>query len=304
MIRKRKNIFNMNPMKFKPIKLHFSMDSDNDRVKDMFDCQPFNPRRHRIYPNEMQEERIKGLPIYVQERGSGPFHVLSKEAKQYTPHARTEMLSTIKHYPTFLGDIERAQNVGLVGEEWKYVHSREQYRPIEPAMNLREQFSRETRKRDEEHERFKQMNPFTPFVEKYHGKREEQISDYGAQYEGYEREQQPMHFMETQYHPVSLSKYYYIGNEKYEFDMPTLIAVDSQAHQILKFIDKEEPCTRRKIKQFIDVNLSVVDAIVYYLSKLNLAVAFGEPTDYLVEVTDNGQRALASLESGKEWKVK
>lgn len=59
---------------FKPIKLHFNLDSDKDGVKDRFDCQPFNPWKQDteldIFKKRLQEN-LKRLDIIKVIKGYG-----------------------------------------------------------------------------------------------------------------------------------------------------------------------------------------------------------------------------------------
>jgi hypothetical protein len=69
--------------------------------------------------NKLMQERVRNLPIYVREGGTGAgqekikkyAHVLSKDA----PHeVRQRVLSLIKHYPTILTDIEKSSPEGIL----------------------------------------------------------------------------------------------------------------------------------------------------------------------------------------------
>lgn len=96
------------------------LDTDRDSVPDWKDCRPFNYHLQHIKPNALMREEIKKLPLYVSDDYSKKkYHVLSKEAEQYAPRARTELLSSIKKYPTIVGDIKKA-------------HERHEYLKIHP----------------------------------------------------------------------------------------------------------------------------------------------------------------------------
>jgi len=105
-----------NYWKVKPIKIHFGFDTDKDRVKDRFDCRPFNPKKQHI--SSTTKERLKSLDIEViGERGEGKgkrFHVMSKEAKMFAPMARAQIFSVINKHPNVLGELERASAKGSI----------------------------------------------------------------------------------------------------------------------------------------------------------------------------------------------
>jgi len=122
-----------NPIRIKPIKLHFQLDSDRDRIIDFKDCRPFNPRFQHI--SETTKKRIKHQPIYVSDIPDEEYHVLSKEARYKAPRARQEMLSAIKKYPSILGDFERAKAHEDI--KYRFVHTSFK-RPISIAQQARE----------------------------------------------------------------------------------------------------------------------------------------------------------------------
>lgn len=135
------NFWKVKPIKINPIRVHFNLDIDGDKVKDKDDCDPFNRKRQHI--SKTMEERLKKLPIYVspksifemqREKGedlekmeaegkSIPLiegfvpniparplpHIMSKEAKEQAPKARQMFLSSIKKYPGVVGQMEKIQ---------------------------------------------------------------------------------------------------------------------------------------------------------------------------------------------------
>lgn len=112
---KKINIIKPKPLKIKPIRFNFNVDTDRDGVVDHKDCMPFNPKFQHI--SKTTKRRLSEIPIYVtdepiKEKKEGVLfpahhHVMSKEAKRYAPVARQEMLSTIKKYPGIIGEMER-----------------------------------------------------------------------------------------------------------------------------------------------------------------------------------------------------
>ena len=109
-----------------PIKwIHDQHDTDQDGVPNYRDCDPWNPRYHGIRPNLAMRKRIEKLPIYVTDESfrtetskrfempskdwKGIYPMMSKKAKKYAPHARKQLLSTIKKYPSVVGEVERRQ---------------------------------------------------------------------------------------------------------------------------------------------------------------------------------------------------
>ena len=118
------------PMKIKTIDIKLKLDTDNDKVMDFKDCRPFNPKKQHIRPSRTMRKRLNKLPIYVTDEEMTElstrvipddplreipweepktYHILSKEAKRKAPKARTEMLSSIKKYPSIVGEIEKSK---------------------------------------------------------------------------------------------------------------------------------------------------------------------------------------------------
>lgn len=135
-------------MKFNPPKIKVlspkqkSYDTDKDGVPDYKDCRPFNPLLQHVKPNILMAKRINALPLYVSSKAhSKEYHVLSRKAKT-VPKARIELLSTLKEYPSLIGDIERAP------KPKKYVHRHSQRSHLPGRLRLRYQgsmFDPETR---------------------------------------------------------------------------------------------------------------------------------------------------------------
>ena len=108
----------LKPIRIKPIRIHFNLDTDRDRVKDYKDCRPFDTNLHKIKPSQAMQERIENLPIYV-SRGLGHpmYPLLSKQAEKKAKEARIRALSAIKRYPSIVGEIERKQPPTVVFSE-------------------------------------------------------------------------------------------------------------------------------------------------------------------------------------------
>jgi len=84
-------------------------DYDHDGVPNISDCQPLNPKRHGIEPNQVTWDRLKKLPIFIQRSGApiaSKLHISDSRLKEYAPVERTRFLSIIKHYPEIIGEIE------------------------------------------------------------------------------------------------------------------------------------------------------------------------------------------------------
>jgi hypothetical protein len=106
-------------------------DSDNDRVLDIFDCRPRNPKKQHVTPSRTTEARLERLPIYFTTNPAGihadKLYTLQgtvimldratgykKEYKaEHIPKeirtAITKFYSMIKKRPDTLGEIERTK---------------------------------------------------------------------------------------------------------------------------------------------------------------------------------------------------
>lgn len=172
---------------------HLNMDTDRDGVYDWRDCRPFNPRLQHIKPNIKMQEDIRALPIYVSDYPDEEYHVLSKEAKERAPRARTELLSAIKKYPSLVGDIKKAESAyaheglgSLFGEEFeenespfRFVHSTVPD-PRRLASDTRYQLAKQSPMAKKEIwgiEGLTTLETLEPFVDKYK-EMEEEMSDY------------------------------------------------------------------------------------------------------------------------------
>jgi len=88
-------------IKIKPIKMHFGLDSDRDKVKDWRDCQPFNKRRQHMGPTEFRitennfDEAQHILTDEASRRygGFGTINYIAQQAVQdyYDKGQQTEM---------------------------------------------------------------------------------------------------------------------------------------------------------------------------------------------------------------------
>lgn len=97
-------------------------DSDGDGRINMFDCYPFDKKRHGVKPNRLMRERIEQLPIYTVE--GSPSLTRQKQSKNINKGTKTlkespreikqRVYSTFKRYPTLIGDIERSKARGVV----------------------------------------------------------------------------------------------------------------------------------------------------------------------------------------------
>lgn len=97
-------------------------DFDHDGVPNIYDCDPLNPKRHGIEPNEEAWKRIEALPIFVTDEPIDPIAGRSmpqitrvmRGAEHDGSIARQRFLSIIKHYPQVLGEIERQKPVRVI----------------------------------------------------------------------------------------------------------------------------------------------------------------------------------------------
>lgn len=114
-------------------------DSDKDGVINIFDCQPYNPKKQGVEPNVELVKRLDRLPLYVTDRPMDPseprrlYHITSKEAKKKAPKARKRALSAIKKHPDLVGKIEKRRpsevivtsakdKEGYAGKAWPLGH--------------------------------------------------------------------------------------------------------------------------------------------------------------------------------------
>jgi len=84
-------------------------DSDKDKVPNIFDCQPYNPKMQDVKPNVIMKQRIEKLPIYVTKsslKGKSHYewHISDKDAPK---EPKQRVYSLIKKYPQIVGEIER-----------------------------------------------------------------------------------------------------------------------------------------------------------------------------------------------------
>jgi len=93
-------------------------DRDRDRVPNIMDCRPRNPRLQGIRPSRTMTERLMKLPIYVTERPAGIkrysprlYHITEKKAPK---RPKQRFLSIIKKHPGIIGEIERKKPVQFV----------------------------------------------------------------------------------------------------------------------------------------------------------------------------------------------
>jgi len=102
---------------YAPSMLNPFKDTDKDGVINLLDCQPRNPKRDGIKMNREMMKRLQRLPIYVTDkpavlgekrvRKSSVTHVTAK--KPASKKAQIRFYSTIKKYPSLVGDIERTK---------------------------------------------------------------------------------------------------------------------------------------------------------------------------------------------------
>lgn len=264
-----------------------NMDTDKDGIPDRIDCAPFNPRKHSIEPNKEQAKRIKKLPIYVKERGVGPYHVLSKEAELYAPEARTELLSTIKHYPQFLGEIERAIKEGIFSSDWKYIYEKQRFSSGLPAINLIEDISRQRQFKGYTPSDSNYINPFTVFKDKYSEKQNEVIERLNQEKKG----SLPSIFsLGGSYQIIELN-----SGEKINY-----ISSNSSATKFLNLIKKRQPYHVSELTK--SNTLSTIKGIVGGLQKTGLVLVFGESEkDFFMELTEKGENVLNMLNDGDNW---
>ena len=147
------------PIRFKPMKIHFNLDSDRDFVPDFKDCRPFNPFMQHI--SDTTKQRILAQPIYVSDDPEHVYHVLDPKAKKYAPRARQEMLSAIKKFPTILGQLEASD----LPKTYKYIH-RYKKRPLRIATQIEQDIFREKEVMNVGVQPYQAIHQLTPFAKR------------------------------------------------------------------------------------------------------------------------------------------
>jgi len=81
-------------------------DFDKDGVPNIFDCEPANPKKHGVEPSETTWERLKALPIYVEDTAGKKVHVSDERSRSVAPVARKRFLSLLHKNPEILNELE------------------------------------------------------------------------------------------------------------------------------------------------------------------------------------------------------
>ena len=91
-------------------------DTDGDKVYDVFDCRPFDPRFHSITPSKTMQERLKKLPILfsVTVKGNKYYRLEDKNVPKEIEILRQRFLSMIKKRPDVVGEIERKRPRAII----------------------------------------------------------------------------------------------------------------------------------------------------------------------------------------------
>jgi len=184
----------MKPIRIKPLKIHFRLDTDRDKVFDFKDCRPFNPFKQHI--SETTKKRIKHQPIYVSDRPGEEWHVLSKEAKYKAPRARQEMLSALKKFPSILGDFERSE--AHTDPYYRFIH-KSWKQPVSIAQQARESIYFDKGKIDMDIgiQPVDSLRHLKPFAERYKARQHEMEADIFEPY--LEDEELPPEAFEIRY---------------------------------------------------------------------------------------------------------
>lgn len=280
-----------------------NLDTDRDGVVDHLDCDPFNPCKHRIEPSKTMKKEISELPIYVKEHGKGPYHVLSKEAETQTPQARTELLSTIKHYPHLLTDIKETRKEK---PDFEYVYEREKFEPGMVALKLQEDTG-------------KFRTPYSFF-----DKRHQQFRQRGLQeleFDRYERRAPMAHIFEGS-SEITLDD---ILNQVKKLDKKgkgmeaikaarlgfnTIVAKGSSMFMLTAIRDNQpfhvssvadiSPLVRTTGKR----KFSQLEPLIFVvmLMEQNLVTAYGPSVeDFYIELTPFGREVVATVEREGRW---
>lgn len=88
----------------------FGTDSDGDLIPNFMDCQPYNPKKHGVYPNKEMLKQLESLPIYFTS-SQKPYienlnyikshyhHISKKKIPKGAEKARQRFYSMIKKRP-------------------------------------------------------------------------------------------------------------------------------------------------------------------------------------------------------------
>jgi len=109
-------------------------DTDKDRVPNIFDCRPYNPRMHGIKPSDVVEAELKKLPIYFTADVQMPqlgeqYHYTEKKMAKGAYKAKKRFQGMVKKRPKIIGEIKKRKAIVIFTpggieqpvEKWKHV---------------------------------------------------------------------------------------------------------------------------------------------------------------------------------------
>lgn len=295
--------------KFKPIKIHFRLDSDRDNVLDFKDCRPFNPRFQHI--SDTTKERIKHQPIYVSDRPDEEWHVLSKEARYKAPRARQEMLSAIKKYPSILGDFERAKAHEDI--KYRFVHTSWK-RPISIAEKARESIYFDKAKIDMDIgvQPIDSLRNLRPFVERYKVRQAEGEADIIQPYE-IEEELPPEAY--DFYNPFEEKRSLATRSEKISshraYKPVSQVKIGTYNEKILTSVEFGPKRWKDIVEEVMDIRLIPQSHGGYHqdtmtvgtnLRRLENTGLIERPKRGLYKITEKGKMVLKIIDDERVWK--
>lgn len=144
-----------NIWKVKPIKFHFNLDTDRDRVPDFMDCRPFNPMKQHIFGRKKVEQMVEENPYFGEE------DVKVVDTRRYKKHPVAVVETDIKFGGTWNPEDKL---ITMEKDYWESLSPEEQRIAMEHEVMERERAMPTYR----EYEEKRELDPHQRAVEAHH----------------------------------------------------------------------------------------------------------------------------------------